>query len=279
LTGALALFSLSIDEGEFAGRKVVFLSLKMDLVLLAIYLIYFMACCVYSILAPFYPIVARDKGFGDAFIGILIAIYPLVGIVTAASLAKLILKFGRKELMFFGGLVEVVGVALFGFTIYFDDTAFVVISVVARVAMGMGGSILLTTSMACITFFYPNDNLEAKIGIMEILGSIGILIGPVIGSGLYAFSGYVGTFEIFAGILLFVVVLLAIKNKADQNYASDEKTVEISLLKVAFFPRIVTVLVFIIFGLAGPVYLEAVVANKLKEMGMSPVYIALTFAL
>jgi MFS family permease len=180
----------------------------MDLVLLAIYLIYFMACATYSVIAPFYPLVAREKGYGDTFIGILIAIYPIFGIITAAALTKLILKFGRKELMFVGGLVEVVGVALFGFTEFFDGTMFVVISVVARIAMGVGGSILLTTSMACITAFYPNDNLEAKIGVMEVLGAIGILIGPVIGSGFYAFSGYLGTFLLYAVILLLFVIFL-----------------------------------------------------------------------
>jgi predicted MFS family arabinose efflux permease len=90
----------------------------MDLVLLAIYLIYFMAGATYSVLAPFYPLIADEKGYGDTFIGIIIGIYPLVGILTSTALTRLILKFGRKELMLIGGLIEVAGVALFGFTIY-----------------------------------------------------------------------------------------------------------------------------------------------------------------
>jgi len=58
--------------------------------------------------------------------------------------------------MFVGGLIEVVAVILFGFTIYFDDVGFIVVSVIGRVFMGLGGSIILTASLSCITFFYDN---------------------------------------------------------------------------------------------------------------------------
>ena len=143
-----------------------------DWMLVSINLIYFLACATYSLIAPFYPIVAREKGFGDAFIGILIGIYPIIGIVTTLFLPKLITKFGRKQLMFVGGLIEVTAVILFGFTIYIYDEAFVIISVTGRVFMGLGGSILLTASLSCISFYYhgPNDNMESKIASMEFSG-------------------------------------------------------------------------------------------------------------
>jgi MFS family permease len=229
-----------------------------DLVLISINLIFFLACVTYSILAPFYPIIAKEKGFGETFIGVIIGLYPLVGIVTTTLLARAIIRFGRKQIMFVGGLIEVAALVLFAFTIYLDGWAFVVASVLGRMFMGVGGSVLLTASLACITAFYPDDNLEAKIGFNELCGAIGILLGPVIGSGIYSFAGYSGTFLIFAGILLAAIVWLHffLKEKANNEY--EEKRVPVSLCQLSMRPVILTVLVVIIFGLSGPVYIEAV---------------------
>lgn len=199
-----------------------------DLVLISINAIYFLACATYSIIAPFYPIVAKEKGYGEAFIGILIGIYPIVGILTTTFLPKLIIKYGRKELMFAGGLIEVASVIMFGCTIYTDAGGFVALSVIARVLMGMGGSILLTTSLACITAFYADDNVESKIASIEFLGQVGILLGPVIGASLYQFADYIGTFSIFAGVLLIGVILLFIYNKNVSNYDGQEKIIPVN---------------------------------------------------
>ena len=116
---------------------------------------------------------------------------------------------------------------------------------------------------------------------MEFGGQVGILLGPVIGAGLFSFADYVGTFSIFAGILLIGVVLLFIFNHTEKNYDPDTKELaeDVNQCKVAVYPRICTVLFFVIFGLAGPVYLEAVSANYLHSMGVSKLYIGFIFAI
>jgi hypothetical protein len=105
---------------------------------------------------------------------------------------------------------------------------------------------------------------------MEVVGAIGILVGPAIGSGFYTFVGYLGTFLLYAGLLLIFVIFVAIYNKREHNYEPADHKVEISLCRVACNLRILTVLVYVIFGMAGPVYLEAVAANWLHGFGLAP---------
>ena len=52
------------------------------------------------------------------------------------------------------------------------------------------------------TNFYP-DNKDAMVGYMEAVTGVGLILGPLIGSGLYAFGGYRFIFFSFGGIFLF----------------------------------------------------------------------------
>jgi hypothetical protein len=56
---------------------------------------------------------------------------------------------------------------------------------------------------------YP-ESIESKIGIAEIFGGLGFLVGPVTGSLLYRLGGYICPFIVFGSLSLILVPIMAV---------------------------------------------------------------------
>jgi MFS family permease len=52
------------------------------------------------------------------------------------------------------------------------------------------------------TNFFPNDK-DAMVGYIEAVTGVGLILGPLIGSGLYSLGGYVFIFYSFGSIFIF----------------------------------------------------------------------------
>jgi MFS family permease len=65
----------------------------------------------------------------------------------------------------------------------------------------------LTPLYAYIPILYP-ESLEQKISIAEVFGSLGFLLGPIIGSLLYQLGGYITPFLFFGCVALLPVPLI-----------------------------------------------------------------------
>jgi MFS family permease len=51
------------------------------------------------------------------------------------------------------------------------------------------------------TNFFPDDK-DAMVGYIEAVTGVGLIMGPLIGSGLYAIGGYVFIFYMFGSIFV-----------------------------------------------------------------------------
>ena len=244
---------------------------------LCLYLLYFWGCSVYAVLAPFYPTEAIKKGMTVAEIGYLFSLYALIAFFFAPVSGKVMNKIGRKNVLLIGGIIESIGMLIFAFVIDLEGHAFIAFSIIARVFMGAGGSALLVTCFAVISNIYPED-MEDKIGIMETLGGVGLMAGPAIGGILYSLFGYKFVF-IFYTLIFLVLTVISFKILPEDNPDDSKDSSEISYFKLLKLKKILLTLVVVIFGMAGPSFIEPVLADGLKEkLGLNELWIGIFFA-
>lgn len=254
----------------------------MAAVVYAIYALYFWACSLYSVIAPFFPHVAKEKGMPEDQVGLMFSLYAIVAILFSPISGKVMMWIGRKYFILIGTAIETVGILLFGFANYYDESSFVIFSFVARLLQGIGGSALTVTLFAIIANAFPND-MESKLGWMETCGGIGLIVGPLIGGLFYSIGGYEFTFIVYVVILIILTLvtyfILPAPKKDHENGKQVEKK-QISLLKLAFNKKVFPTLLVVMFGMAGPSYLEPVLAAHLKsDYDLSLETIAIIFAL
>mmetsp|Transcript_12954 Transcript_12954/g.18903 ORF Transcript_12954/g.18903 Transcript_12954/m.18903 type:complete len:445 (-) Transcript_12954:47-1381(-) len=250
----------------------------MDKVFVFICLLYFWACSVYSVLAPFYPTEAEQRGMSQEMTGFLFSMFALIAFVFSPITGKLMLRVGRKKVMLVGSIIECVGVFIFAWVVYFEGTAFVVVSFIGRFLMGVGGSALLTSCFAVLSNIY-SDEVETKIGIMETCGGVGLIVGPLIGAFLYFVGGY--TFVFLSYAVLFLWLSFTTYSYLPEATGSDQdKDNQLSLSKLAFHPKITVDLGIVVLGMAGPAFLEPILASHLNDhLSMKSEVIAVLFAL
>ena len=242
------------------------------------YLLYFWGCSVYAVLAPFYPPIAREKGMTTKGIGYLFSLYAIVAFCFSPISGKVMNKIGRKNVLLIGGITESIGMFIFGFAEDLEGNAFVTLSIIARILMGAGGSALLITCFAVISNIYPED-MEAKIGIMETIGGVGLMAGPAIGGILYSLTSYKFVFLFYTLVFLSLTVV-AFKILPEDNPERLTEPVNISYFRLIRMKKIFLTLVVVVFGMAGPAFLEPVLADSLKQsLGFNEFWIGMFFAI
>lgn len=74
------------------------------------------------------------------------------------------------------------------------------LSLVVRFVQGVGDSMVATSSYSIVSIEFPHSR-EIYIGYCQTAVGLGLLLGPVIGTTIFQFAGYEGTFYVLAGIL------------------------------------------------------------------------------
>jgi len=125
---------------------------------------------------------------------------------------------------------------------------------------------------------YP-DEIEKKLGWMEICGSLGLILGPLLGGLLYQINGYTTTFILLTVVLVILSVITFLVLPPPKEEKAKEKR-RLSLLKLAFNKKVFPTLVVVMFAMAGPAYLDPVLAPHLESgYGLSKLMIGVMFAL
>ena len=129
-------------------------------------------------------------------------------IFSAAISGKYLSTIGKESGLKYGMLLITVQLIGLGFLKYVDSaTWFVGLSILAQCLGGVGAGINVTCAMAIITSHYP-DEREENIGILEGGTGLGLLLGPLLGSVLYALGGYSLPFWTVGGICILLFPVL-----------------------------------------------------------------------
>jgi len=169
----------------------------------------------YAIIAPFLPFEFQSKDIDQTWIGYIFAIYSVAVVMCSPMVGKMIAILGRRNLIVFGMLLMGTSFIVFGWLTGLENkNAFITLALLNRFLQGFASSLIQTTMYSISTNFFP-EHKDAMVGYIEAVTGVGLIMGPLIGSALYALGGYLFIFYAFGS--MFVVFSFFIKTIFDDN--------------------------------------------------------------
>lgn len=156
------------------------------------------------------PSLTRELGAGTSDIQWMINAYSLVQsglLLTAGSAAD---RYGRKKMLVAGVVLFGIGSLVAGLA---DSTGQLI---AARAGMGVGGALLLTTTLAVAMQIFPPDEIPRAIGVWSAVNALGFAAGPLLGGFMLNHFWWGAIFLInlpVAALALMAVVILVPESK------------------------------------------------------------------
>lgn len=155
-----------------------------------------------SLLVPFYPGVAENKGISFKTIGLIISTYSITQVAFSFVVGKKLAQWGRRRFLYTGIFLTAVSIFGFGTVDWIEDpTTFVICSLIWRLISGLGGACMHVTTYAIVSLKYP-ENIEQNIGLLEAASGLGFFVGPLLGSAIFELTSYCVPFFVFSGLLV-----------------------------------------------------------------------------
>lgn len=253
----------------------------------------------YSLVVPFLPLELKDWGIDVSVIGYIFCMYSVAVIIGSPIVGKVMMKVGRKNILI-GGIFSM-GVSMIGFgltPLAPSLLLFTILAFIFRFLQGMSSWSIQTTSYAIVAMTFP-DEQEKYIALIETAVGVGLILGPVLGSAIYAFSGFSMTFFIIGGVFLWQTPMLfcLIPNSINKTDHDVETGIEKLLHqyeethstknnrgKVSFF-KLLSTKKFILASMGGMManfmywFMEPVLAFRLSEFNITPFAIGMFFSI
>ena len=165
---------------------------------------------VYSLGAPFVPLVIAERDIEASWTGLIFSTYAIARIFTSLIAGKVVDRCGYSYIMFTGASLMAVSVAVFSIaTSLKEDWQIITLGIVLRMCQGGASGFLSTAAYsyaanACQT----TADCEKVIALIECIVGIGCIIGPILGALIFELLGFEWTFIIF-GILMLPACILS----------------------------------------------------------------------
>ncbi|XP_014681777.1 PREDICTED: MFS-type transporter SLC18B1-like [Priapulus caudatus] len=246
------------------------------LTLLSLAVVDFTAYLSMSIIAPFFPKTANEKGMSDTVSGFVFGIYALVMFLGCPIIGMLLPRIGPKFVFLSGMFVTGICNVLFGLLVYaHDGFEFTVLCFIVRIFEALGAAGFTTATYAIIIDIYP-DNIGTVFGVLETFVGLGMMVGPAIGGVLYKVGGFILPFSVVGGFIIFVCwplnawLLPSYDEKCNPAPPSD-------MLKLLKIPSVLLVCISISAGAAVWGFLDPILEPQLRKFDIGPEYLGLIF--
>jgi DHA1 family multidrug resistance protein-like MFS transporter len=143
-------------------------------------------------------------------IGILMSIYPLAYLVTAPIIGDKMKYIGRKNTVLIGVIITTLSTLMFGLGGYCTNVyIFFGISFIARMIQGVAESMMNVAIYSIVPIEFTQSQ-EMYLGWIAMAEGVACALGPLLGSIVYGWLGYIYTFYFFtAYIAIFGFVSVA----------------------------------------------------------------------
>ncbi|GFY64103.1 MFS-type transporter SLC18B1 [Trichonephila inaurata madagascariensis] len=163
---------------------------KKLLLLLALWTGIFCNYACYSIIAPFFPQLARQKGLSAEQYSLVFGVYSLSQITFSIIVGRSLTKIGPKFIVLAGLFLTGGSTILFGCLEKSPGgPIFFWLCMAVRAVEGAGFAAYLTSSLAVIVKTFPT-NPGYYVGLTETIVTVAMISGPPLGSALYTAGGY-----------------------------------------------------------------------------------------
>ena len=201
---------------------------------------------------PFYPNYAEDfKNVSPFIIGNITGLLYFVVFIFCILFGIFIKTLGPKFLFFTGYLVLSVSLFLYGFLDRVDTFWFIFYSYILTVTMSIGLAAIYTSSYSLGMALFPK-NQNTVLAIIDTIGGIGYIIGPIEGGLLYANFGWSWTWiinsilmlvcTIFSLIYLPLIKIDKVESESLKDYLNIFRIIpNINVLAVIFVNLVITI--------------------------------------
>jgi len=188
----------------------------------------FVAGASYSLPTPIFPSEALLRGVTVSESGIVLGSAYLGTFVFTPFSGALIGKYGIKRIFLAGVFIVAAGNLMFGFLTYVENRIlYFTLSFLIRLITAVGEAVICPVAYPLGSNQVAEENKGKAISVVESFFGIGTVFGPALGGWLFNVGGFRFPFWSFAaaGIVIWIVALLFLKNKTSENSDSGVREV------------------------------------------------------
>lgn len=192
-----------------------------------------MSASASSLLAPFYPDMAKEKkGCSSLIVGMVLSSFSLSYIISSYLIGIQLSKIGRRFSIYTGIIMQVISMVGFGSLVWIPDrTLFIILSFAFRLLGGVAWGFIWVSAYAMTSIKFP-ETIQSKIALLEAANGAGLFVGPIFGGLIYQFTSFFVPFYLFSTI--FICFLPFLKRKLTEDLDRDD-TKEDSHNKIGYF--------------------------------------------
>lgn len=196
---------------------------KKLLLLLSLWTGIFCNYACYSIIAPFFPQLARQKGLSAEQYSLVFGVYSLSQITFSVIVGRSLTKIGPKFIVLAGLFLTGGSTILFGCLERSPGgPIFFWLCMAVRAVEGAGFAAYLTSSLAVIVRTFPT-NPGYYVGLTETIVTVAMISGPPLGSALYTAGGYSCPFVSFGSVIIFMSIVSYYLINEDKSDTAESK--------------------------------------------------------
>ena len=146
----------------------------------------------YSLIAPLFPPLCKEKGISNETCSLIIAIISITEMLTTFFCPYLTKKFGQIKMMLIGLYGQTLAVFFFGFMVFIPNNfLFLTAAFANRLFQGFCNSLVNCISFSIIALLTTSqEEIEVAMGYMELSWGIGLTVGPGVIGLFFDLGGY-----------------------------------------------------------------------------------------
>ncbi|XP_018321088.1 MFS-type transporter SLC18B1-like [Agrilus planipennis] len=243
--------------------------------LISLSFVNFMSFCSMSIMAPFFPKEAAEKGLSDTLSGFVFSFYALVMFLTSPLFGKIIPRVGAKFLFISGIFVAGTCNILFGALEYVHDyTSFVGLCFTIRGFEALGASAFSTATHVFVIRCFP-EYISTVLGILETFVGLGMSVGPAFGGFLYSLGGFEMPFFVLGVAMIAVIPLNFFLLPPSQDLILNPK--KESMWKLLKAPSVILTCCVVVVVSSTWGFLDPTLEPHLRQFNLQPEKVGLIF--
>ncbi|XP_073987697.1 MFS-type transporter SLC18B1-like [Rhodnius prolixus] len=250
---------------------------KQIFALLTLTLAEFISFCSMSVMAPFFPKEAMQKGMSTTISGFVFSFYAFVIFATSPFFGKILPVTGAKFLFMAGMFLAGGCNILFGILPEIRDyTTFAIYCFLIRALEAIGASAYSTASFIFVVEIFP-ENISAVLGILETAMGLGMSAGPAIGGLLYSFGGFGLPFYSLGAMMIFLIPTTW--NMLPSISGAAKGTEHASFAKLFKIPSVFIIGAIIVVASNTWSYLDPTLEPHLSRLNLTSYHVGLIFLL
>ena len=132
-----------------------------------------------------------DRGIQQVYFGYIISIYGFFGVVGTFIAPFFINALGRSKVLYLAIFVVSIFYGFFGYvTLIESNTIMITVAMTLRAFQGCARVLTAVPCVSLLNIIEPAERLR-YMGYIEAMHKIGIAFGPVLGSIMYKFVGFI----------------------------------------------------------------------------------------